>query len=196
MDRETEFALIQRIGAGDPAAFDAIYDEYRARLYSFLVRLSRRRDLAEDLLEETWLRLVEHAGRIKPETPLGPWLYTVARNLYISYCRSRCVEDERVAGLMGLWPPVSQALSPFEEASASELEARLECALSALAPRYREVLQLSLIEEMTPAEIAEMCGASSMTIRQRLSRARALLIRELESVKGRKRHLQLREVAG
>lgn len=98
MDRESEFELVERMAAGDTSAFDVIYDQYRARLYSFLVRLSRRRDLAEDLLEETWLRLVAHAGRFK-ESTRGPWLYTVARNLYFSYCRSRRIEDEREAGL-------------------------------------------------------------------------------------------------
>lgn len=195
MDRETEFALVRRMAGGDTAAFDAIYDEYRARLYSFLARLSRRHDVAEDLLEETWLRLVEHAGRFKPGMPLGPWLYTVARNLYFSYCRSRVIEDERVAGLMGLWSGVARGPSPFEEASASELEARLERALAALAPRYREVLQLSLIEEMTPAEMAQVCGVTPETLRQRLSRARAMLARQLEIPAGREKRPLVREVA-
>jgi len=195
MDRETEFTLVQRMAGGDTAAFDAIYDEYRARLYSFLVRLSRQRDLAQDLLEETWLRLVEHAGRFKPGTPLGPWLYTVAHNLYFSYCRSRVIEDERVAGLMGLWPSAARRPSPFEEASAGELEARLERALAALPPRYRELLQLSLVEEMTPAEIAEVCGVTSQTLRQRLFRARSMLAQELGLSAGRENRPQVREVA-
>src|SRR5512143_1511473 len=124
MDRETELALVRRLGDGDTAAFDALYDEYCARLYSFLVRLSRRREVAEDLLEETWLRLVKHAGRLTPDTQLGPWLFTVARNLYFSYCRSRAVEDEKVAGLMGLWSSAAVQPSPFEEAAAGELERR------------------------------------------------------------------------
>ena len=60
-----------------------------ARLFNFLARLSRRRDIAEDLLDETWLRFVDRAHKLKPDTRLGPFLFTVARNLYISYCRSR-----------------------------------------------------------------------------------------------------------
>jgi RNA polymerase sigma factor (sigma-70 family) len=194
MDRETEYALVRRIAGGDTAAFDAVYDEYRARLYSFLVRLSRRRDLAEDLLEETWLRLVEHAGRLRPGAPLGPWLFTVARNLYFSYCRSRSVEDERVAGLMGLWPGPARGPSPFEEASASELEARLERALAVLSPRYREVLLLALIEGMTPAEMARVCGVTPGVLRQRLSRARATLAGQLGLPTGRGTRSPAREV--
>jgi RNA polymerase sigma-70 factor (ECF subfamily) len=194
MDRETELVSIRRLGDGDPAAFDALYDEYRARLYSFLVRLSRRHDVAEDLLEETWLRLVEHACRLKPDTHLGPWLFTVARNLYFSYCRSRAVEDERVAGLMGLWSTAVARPSPFEEAAADELERRVERALSSMPPHYREVLLLSLVEEMTPAEIAIVCGVTPEALRQRLLRARATLAQELGVEGVRRRSPALREV--
>jgi RNA polymerase sigma-70 factor (ECF subfamily) len=194
MDRETEVALVRRLGDGDAAAFDAVYGEYRARLYSFLVRLSRRREVAEDLLEETWLRLVEHAGRLKPDTQLGPWLFTVARNLYFSYCRSRTVEDERVAGLMGLWSTAVARPSPFEEAAAAELERRVEQALTVMPLHYREVLLLSLVEEMTPAEMAIVCGVTPEALRQRLLRARAMLARELEVAEVRRRSPALREV--
>ena len=75
--------------AGDAGAFDAIHAEFNARLFNFLARLSRRRDIAEDLLDETWLRFVDRAHKLKPDTRLGPFLFTVARNLYVSYCRSR-----------------------------------------------------------------------------------------------------------
>ena len=194
MDRETELALVRRLGDGDSAAFDAVYDEYRARLFSFLVRLSRRRDVAEDLLEETWLRLVEHACRLKPDTKLGPWLFTVARNLYFSYCRSRAVEAERAAGLMGLWSTAVARPSPFEEAAAGELERRVERALPAMPPHYREVLLLSLVEEMTPAEMAIVCGVTPEALRQRLLRARATLAQELAVAGVRRRSPALREV--
>ncbi len=130
-------------------------------------------------MEETWLRLVEHAGRLKPETPLCAWLFTVARNLFISYCRSRAVEDARGAGLMGLWPGRMPESSPFAEAAAGEMERFVERALSEMPVHFREVLLLSWIEEMTPAEMAVVCGITPEALRQRLSRARALLVREI-----------------
>ncbi len=194
MNRETELALVKRLVDGDAAAFDAVYDEYRARIYSFLVRLCRRRDVAEDLLEETWLRVVVHAGRLKPDTRLGPWLFTVARNLYYSYCRSRAVEHESVAGLMGLWSTAAAPPSPFEEVAADELDRRVERALSALPPQYREVLLLSLVEEMMPAEMAIVCGVTPEALRQRLLRARAMLKQELEEEGVRPIRPALREV--
>lgn len=179
MERETELRLVERLRLGDEAAFDAVYEAYRARLYSFLVRLSRHRDVAEDLLEETWLRLVANAPRLRPDTRLAPWLFTVARNLYWSYCRSRLLEDELGAGLIALWPVVRPP-SPFERAAAGELERRLERALAAMPLRYREVLLLVAGEALSPAEAAVVCGIKPEALRQRLSRARAMLAELLD----------------
>jgi RNA polymerase sigma-70 factor (ECF subfamily) len=104
VERETELALVEGLRGGDARAFDAVYDAYGARLFTFLARLSRRRDLAEDLAEETWLRLVANAPKLRPDTRIAPWLFAVARNLYASACRSRLVEESYSASLIGLWP--------------------------------------------------------------------------------------------
>src|SRR4029450_2073759 len=93
VERDTELALVERLREGDAEAFDDVYAAFNTRLFTFLVRLSRRRDIAEDLLEETWLRLVKHARRLRPDTRLGAWLFTVARNLHVSFSRSRMLGD-------------------------------------------------------------------------------------------------------
>src|SRR5437899_9441374 len=85
VDRDTELALVERLRQRDADAFDEVYAAFNTRLFTFLVRLSRRRDVAEDLLEETWLRLVKHAQRLRADTRLGPWLFTVARHLHVSF---------------------------------------------------------------------------------------------------------------
>jgi DNA-directed RNA polymerase specialized sigma24 family protein len=72
VEREAELALVARLRQGGADAFDDVYSAFNTRLFTFLVRLSRRRDVAEDLLEETWLRLVNHARRLRPDTKLGP----------------------------------------------------------------------------------------------------------------------------
>jgi RNA polymerase sigma-70 factor, ECF subfamily len=190
MERQSELDLIARLKAGDRAAFDEIYDEFNARLFNFLARLMHSRERAEDLLEETWLRLVTHAARLQPDTRLGPWLFTVARNLHVSYCRSRMLEDS-VADGIGLWPPAPET-SPFEQAAANELEARLEAALARLPRIYREVVLLVAMEGLEPAEAAEICGVSAATMRQRLKRARDLLAQWVETP--RPRSAALREV--
>src|ERR1041385_6080141 len=88
----------------DPDAFDEVYDAYRPRLFAFLLRLSRNRTLAEDLLDEVWLRLVRHADALRPDTQIGPWLFTVARNLSWTYRRDSLVEETSASELLSLWP--------------------------------------------------------------------------------------------
>jgi RNA polymerase sigma-70 factor (ECF subfamily) len=179
IDRETELQLVERLRAGDPAAFESIHDEFNARLFNFLARLSNRRDVAEDLLEETWLRLVTHAPRLRPDTHLTSWLFTVARNLYVSYCRSRTIEDSYAPGLLGLWPSGTPQPSPLQAAEAGETERRVVEALAALPAIYREALLLVGVEGLQPSDAAAVCGVAPATMRQRLSRARALLTERL-----------------
>lgn len=181
MERDSELALVSRLRQGDAAAFDIVYAEFNARLFSFLARLSRRRDVAEDLLEETWLRLVSQSARLSPDTRLGPWLFTVARNLHVSYRRSRAMEDSHAAGFVGLWPAGLPQPSPFEETAANETDRRLEAALAALPAASREVLLLVAVEGMRPADAAAVCGITSEAVRQRLSRARAQVARQLDA---------------
>ena len=179
MDPLDERSLVSAIRAGDPAAFDVIHGVFNTRLFNFLLRLSRRREVAEDLLEETWLRLVTHASRLRADTSLAPWLFTVARNLYISHQRSRMTEDTHHAGLIGLWPFGPPVSSPFEVTAASEMERRVEAAMHSLPSTYREVLLLVGVEGFRPAEAAIICGITQDALRQRLSRARAMLTNRL-----------------
>jgi RNA polymerase sigma-70 factor (ECF subfamily) len=170
MDRQLELQIVARLRTGDPEAFDAVHDAFNARLYNFLARLSNRRDVAEDLLEETWLRLVVHARRLRPDTRLGPWLFTVARHLHASYCRARVVEDSHAEALTGLWPCGSPRPSPLDALETSEAQQRIATALASLPARYREALLLVAVEGLQPYEAAEVCGVTAEAMRQRLSR--------------------------
>src|SRR5436853_7813009 len=109
---------------------------------------------------------------------LGPWLFTVARNLYLSHCRSRAREHSYTADLILLWPG-GLPQSPFDLASLNELEERLEAAIASLPPMYREVLLLVGVEQLRPVDAARVCGISPESLRQRLSRARGLISRVL-----------------
>jgi RNA polymerase sigma factor (sigma-70 family) len=180
VDRETELTLVGRLRLGEVDAFDEVYALFSRPLFTFLVRVSRRRDVAEDLHEETWLRLVRHAGRLRADTRLGPWLFTVARNLHISYRRSRALEESAVAGLMGLWPFHVTEMSPFEETAANELERRIERALASLPTASREVLLLVGVAGFDQSEAADICGLTPAALRQRLHRAREMLSHAME----------------
>lgn len=180
MHQDDEAVLVAGLHAGDVASFDRLYDLYRPRLFAFLLRLTRNRTVAEDLLDETWLRLVTHARSLRPNTRLAPWLFTVARNLYWTHRRSRLVEDAFATELLTLWPAREQWPSPFDLASAGELGRRLEMALAGLPPQHREVLLLVGYEGLTPSEAADVCGVTAVALRQRLARARAALAEALD----------------
>lgn len=181
VEREFELALVARLRNGEAAAFDVVFATYHTQLFNFLARLSRNRDVAEDLVEDTWLRLVSRSNRLRDDTRLAPWLFTVARNLYASYCRSRLLEASHAPELLGLWPTGTATRSPFEETAANEADRRLEATLAGLPTTYREVLLLVGVQGLTPSEAAVVCDVSPEALRQRLSRARALLARRLDA---------------
>ena len=183
VDRDSELALVARLKRRDEGAFDELYASYHARIFNFLARLSRNRDVAEDLAEETWLRVVAHAPRLREDTRLAPWLFTIARNLYASYCRSRALDYDAMSSPI-LWPVQPPEPSPFEAASATELQKRVEVALATLPATSREALLLVAQEGMTPAEAAGVCGITGEAMRQRLSRARTMLASRLDNPGG------------
>jgi RNA polymerase sigma-70 factor (ECF subfamily) len=181
MEPAPDAQLVCALKAGDPAAFDAIYDALRARLYSFLLRLSRRHDVAEDLLEETWLRLVTHAHGLSDDTCLPAWLFTVARNLYASWCRHRAVDESRISELTPSWPAPGRGESPFDAAARTETEHRLEMALARLSHADREAVLLVGSEGFTPSQAAEIIGLPGDAFRKRLQRARQRLAIEMNA---------------
>jgi RNA polymerase sigma-70 factor (ECF subfamily) len=177
-----ETSVLERLRRGDPAAFDEIYRRFSPGLFGFLCRLTRRPAIAEELLQETWLRLARHARTLPADVNLSAWLFTVARNLFRSHRRWRLVDLDRLRSLrLFTDTPGGGGASPFEAAAASETERRLEEALSALPVAQREILLLVAVEGFSPAEAAAIAGVRPEAARQRLSRARALLARVLET---------------
>jgi RNA polymerase sigma-70 factor (ECF subfamily) len=169
--------VIHGLAQADTRAFDRAYDGLRARLYSFLLRLSGRVDLAEDLLQETWLRLVRSAPELPEGTRLRPWLFTVARNLFRSHRRSSRRDLQRSSELAGL--PGLSSESPFESLAAASAERALDRAMARLSVDQREVLLLC-VYGFEPADAGPMLGITAEATRQRLSRARVKLRRLLE----------------
>jgi RNA polymerase sigma factor (sigma-70 family) len=176
----TEQQLVAGLRAGRVDAFDAAYRAYRARVFSFLARLAGEPALAEDLLQETFIRLAEHAPGLAADTRVLSWLFTVARNLFISHKRWAVLDVTRVSEAR-LWASLApEAPTPFALAAASESQRRLEEALAALPLAYREVVLLCAVEGLSPTEAAEVLGARADAVRQRLLRARAMLREQLD----------------
>ena len=165
--------------AGDSGAFDIVYHAYRTRLYGFLLRLTRDAALAQDLSQETWLRLAANAGRLAADTQLQAWLFRVARNLFVSQRRWLIVQEACLSALRLARAP-NALPTPLEQACVDARALALERALGALAVRDREVLLLVTVEGLNANEVATIVGTSHAAVRKRLSRARAALARALE----------------
>jgi RNA polymerase sigma-70 factor (ECF subfamily) len=168
--------LVAGLRAGDTEAFDAAYARHAPRLFRFLVHLCARRHVAEDVLQETWLKLATHAPELRPETELGAWLFTVARNGWLSRARV----ESRVVELGSAGERAAPEPTPESRAVASSAVRALERALSALGNGDREILLLVGVEEMSPATARAVLGLGEVAFRQRLHRARSRLASELE----------------
>lgn len=170
----SERTWVDGLRRGDPAAFDDVFAAYRRRIFSYLVRMTRRRDVAEDLLQECFLRLAQHARRLDADTRLGPWLFTVAHRLVVSLARAQAVRAQ-LAGDLPAREPAGTARSPLEAVADSQAQRALERAFAELAPAYREVALLVGVEGLPPTEVAQILGQTPEAVRQRLARARAQL---------------------
>jgi len=160
----------------DERGFDLAYERYAERLFGFLVRLSRSRALAEDLLQHTFLRLAEVGPRLRADSDLRAWLFTVARNAYQSHARSLGVKARIDRSLS--WLPETSGARAGPESALALLE--LERALASLSTPDRELLLLVGVEGLSYAEMGMVLGVDSVTARKRVSRARARLAQALD----------------
>ncbi len=178
-----ERELVDRLRRGDGAAFDRVYSAYHPRVFSFLLRLSGRRDTAEDLAQETWIKLAKAAPGLREDTTLAPFLFTIARNAFMSHRRWAMLDLSRIVtfGLEAMSATASEP-SPETHHERARAIALLEGALQSLPVASREVLLLVGVEGLEQEEVAKVLGLSYDATRQRLSRARAQLAEAMESL--------------
>jgi RNA polymerase sigma-70 factor (ECF subfamily) len=171
---------LERLRAGDAAAFSEVYARHAGPVFRFLLRLCGRRELAEDLFQETWIRLARHARTLRPDTELGAWLYAVARNLVRSHARWAVVDAAGVAALSRWWHLEAPGAAPHDAAVAADAARRLERAFAGLPLAGREVLLLVAAEGLAVDEAARILDITPEAARQRLHRARADLARSIK----------------
>jgi RNA polymerase sigma-70 factor (ECF subfamily) len=173
--------LVARLRVGEAAALTLAYERHAEAILRFLVRLCGRRDLAEDLFQETWIRLARHARRLEEGTNLRAWLYAVARNLFRDHARRAGLDAASLGTLGGWWyldVPVGPG-APDETAIAADAARRLERAFARLPANAREILLLVAAEGFAVDEAARILEIAPEAARQRLHRARADLARAL-----------------
>jgi RNA polymerase sigma-70 factor (ECF subfamily) len=167
-------AIARGLRRHDPEVLDGLIERYEYRLYRYLACLTGSRETAEDLFQETWLRVLERGRQYDGESRFEPWLFTIARHLVIDLQRRR---QPRSADVLD---GREEAELPEPEAqgqpSALELVARREehewvnAALRRLPATHREVLLLRFQEDMTLEEIAQVAAAPLSTVKSRLYR--------------------------
>lgn len=170
-DVDDEIARLKRC---DPEALTAILSRYQQRLYRFLIRLVQDPALADDLFQQTWLRVMQKIGGYDARARFDTWLFSVAHNLAVDHLRrqrSRSLDEPDESGMVAADRLTSSGPDPFEEFVESERAAILAEAMNELPSIHREVLSLRFEEGMKLEQIAEVAAVPLSTVKSRLHRA-------------------------
>ena len=180
-------ANVVRLRRGDPNALAELITRYQNRLYRYLLRIVRQPAEAEDLFQQTWLRVVEKIRFFDASRNFDAWLFTLARNLAIDYLR-RIHPQSLDEPLANGWrtETVADRISskdrtPLDHALAAERRTEISEAMAALPMTYREVLTLRFEDEMKIEEIAQVTAVPVSTVKSRLRRALEQLRYALEA---------------
>jgi RNA polymerase sigma-70 factor (ECF subfamily) len=173
-ERTKDELLLERAGAGDPAAFMQVYERHRATIFRFSYRLSGSVDLAEDITHDCFLSLIRKPGNFQPDrASLRTYLLSAARNLWLKQLRNsrreaaldEVAEDRFIAG----------GKEPLRGLLDDELAVKVREAVANLPPLQKEALVLFEYEGLALSEIASMIGTDVGAVKSRLYRARERL---------------------
>lgn len=172
-------SLVSAFHGGDDRAFEQLYDRYNARITSYAARLLQRREAAEDVCTETFVRIVQR--RWSPTGSFRSYLFTIAHRLCLDRLRAR----KRRTRLLGFLDRRG-----FTEVTAEDhlvlgqREARLQRAIAGLPEAHRAVILLTYTEGLTSPEVGRILGCTDQQVRSRLAYARRKLREVLEVVDG------------
>jgi RNA polymerase sigma-70 factor, ECF subfamily len=178
-------AEARQLRSGNMDALAALIARYQNRLYRYLLRLVRQPAEAEDLFQQTWVRVAEKIHQFNPQRNFDAWLFTLARNLAFDHLRrirpaslNEPLEPDGAAAIDFL---LSRERPAVDAIIASERSALLTEALEEMPMIFREVLTLRFEEEMKLEEIAQVMGTPLSTVKSRLRRGLETARRHLET---------------
>ncbi|NOK06302.1 RNA polymerase sigma factor [Myxococcus xanthus] len=171
--------LMLAFQAGDARAFETLVRKHRTPVFNFILRFTGHRARAEDVLQETWLKVVRSAGDYTPKAKFTTWLYTIARNLCVdsarkeSYRQASSLEAPAPGAERDESRPLGEGLpdagaSPERGAYNARLRPLLERALATLPDEQREVFTLREYSGIPFKDIAEVTGVSENTVKSRM----------------------------
>jgi RNA polymerase sigma-70 factor (ECF subfamily) len=180
-------AIAHGLKKQNPELLDELIELYQHRLLRYLLFLTGKREVAEDLFQETWMRVLLRGSQYNGKARFDTWLFTIARNLVIDLSRKRTMasldemseggEDDRPFEIAMSGP------SPLEQFQSRENCAEVGEVLLKLESNYREVLVLRFYEELSLEEIATVTKAPLSTVKSRLYRGLAALKPEMEQLR-------------
>jgi RNA polymerase sigma-70 factor (ECF subfamily) len=184
-------AIARGLKRQDPELLDQLIETYQHRLMRYLMFLTGKRETAEDLFQEVWIRVLRRGSQYNGKARFDTWIFTIARNLVIDLSRKRTMasldemreagEDERPFEIAQDGP------SPLQQFQFREDAAELATVLDTLEPNYREVLTLRFHEELSLEEIAGVTRAPLSTVKSRLYRGLAALKPQLIKLRAQRR---------
>ncbi len=188
--RDDNAAIARGLKKQNPEMLDELIELYQHRLLRYLLFLTGRREVAEDLFQETWMRVLLRGSQYNGKARFDTWLFTIARNLVIDLSRKRKMAslDEMCEGGLGggeerPFEIPGPGPSPLEQFQTREDCAEVSEVLLKLEPTYREVLALRFYEELSLEEIAAVTRAPLSTVKSRLYRGLAALRPEMEQLR-------------
>jgi RNA polymerase sigma-70 factor (ECF subfamily) len=171
--------LLEAARGGDGQALDDLLKDVEPRLYRFSLKMCRRPEDAQDVLQETMLAVFRSVAGFRGDASVSTWLYTIARSFCIKKRRRRVFAPEVVS--LEASPAAGRAATtardPEQSLADRELADALGAAIASLEPAAREVLVLRDVEGLPASEVAAITGASLSAVKSRLHRAR-LAVRE------------------
>jgi RNA polymerase sigma-70 factor (ECF subfamily) len=190
MDSEAS-AIARGLRLRDPDLLDRLIEQYQHRLLRYLVYLVGNRELAEDLFQETWIRVLERGHQYDGRHQFSTWLYAVARNLTIDYLRKKSPvsldalmedknKDKDEAHAHAPLEPADTRPLAWEVVAHQEQAERISAALVGIPAEYRETVVLRFHEGLTLEEIATVTGARLGTVKSRLYRGLNMLMSRLK----------------
>jgi RNA polymerase sigma-70 factor (ECF subfamily) len=180
MNRLEEQRVIEQAAAGDRASAELLIRTHQASLYSYMVRLSGRPDIAEDIVQDAFVRILANLNRFDPRFRFSTWLFTIAKRLYVNAMQKhRPVYDSDVVGAArgSSQEPSAPAIRDEERSRAREC---LDRALEGLSEDQRQIMLLFHQQEWPIALIAGYMNMPEGTIKSHLHRGRKKLRRLYE----------------
>ncbi len=171
--------LVKLVIEGDCTAFDALFTRHRDAIYAMLLKYTGNSDDVEDLMQEAFMKAYLKIGLYNPKYDFGAWIYTIARNTFVDFDRSRksnALNPQNLPLESGNSTQIS-APTPEDYIINAQQQTLIERYISMLPVDYRRLFELRFIDEYSYEEIAEKLEMKLGTVKTRIFRVRNMMCR-------------------